>query len=370
MTVVSKMTAIIILAVLTLPQANAHTNPTAYNGYVEPVPYFSKSEVESRLDNISSVFDIRYTTEVGKRIKEYTVSYRIAGERLLGKVDLFFPLFEQKIAEKNLPQELKYIAVVESNLDPTARSSSGAAGLWQFMKSTGRMQGLEINDKIDERKDPIKSTEAALDYLEYLHGKFGDWTLAMAAYNCGPGGVRKAIRKSGGKKTYWEIRKYLPSETRKYIPRVIAAMYLMQYYHEHNLVPVNIEDDIKYVYEIKDKKHHSFNQLAAQLDLPVETLRTLNPQFKKSSFPKHDGDLILIIPNSKYERYVELFHPHLYKDILADKKALEYEKLKMEIAARVEIYRINITEIEKIKHNSVHSIRMRNQPIILNFEFA
>jgi len=175
----------------------AHTTVATESSYKVPTPKYTTADIKDRLNNLSTVLDIEYTQEVGKRIREYTVSYRVSGEKILGKVDMYFPIFNQEIRRRGLPEELKYVAVVESHLNPNARSKSGAVGLWQFMKSTAKMQGLTINDVIDERKDPVKSTAAALDYLEYLHGKFGNWTLAIAAYNCGPGNVRKAIRSRG-----------------------------------------------------------------------------------------------------------------------------------------------------------------------------
>lgn len=276
---------------------------------------YTIEDVKSRLDNINSVLAVNYTNEVGKRIKEYTVSYRQSGETILGRVDLYFPLFEREIQKRNLPEELKYIAVVESHLDPMAKSKSGAIGLWQFMRATGRMKGLKIDNYLDERKDPEKSTAAALEYLSDLYNRFGDWTLAVAAYNCGPGNVRKAIRR-GNSKDYWEIRHHLPRETQKYVPRIIAAMYLMRYYHYHDLSPRNVETDLMYTREVNDGKAHNFYTLAKDLEMDFNTLKQLNPQFQTQYFPKNTGHLTLIIPDSKYELYLEKYDPEVYNAIV------------------------------------------------------
>ena len=284
---------IIVFAYLSVPEnALANTSTLAESVYKAPAVYLSDQVIKNRLDNLSSVIEINYTNEVGRRIRDYTVNYRIAGERILGRVDLFFPLFEQEIAKRNLPEELKYIAIVESNLDPMAYSKAGASGLWQFIKSTGRMQGLKIDRYIDERRDPEKSTKAALDYLSMLYGEFDDWTLAIAAYNCGPGNVRKAIRR-GNSTNFWQIRKYLPNETQKYVPRIIAAMYLMQYYHAHDLIPRRVDEDLKYVEKINDGKHHNFYKLSQELGVSYKLIRSLNPQFGTNSIPKNNGSLTL-----------------------------------------------------------------------------
>ena len=288
--------------------------------------HFSVQDIKDRLNNISSIIDINYTPEVGRRIKEYTVNYRISGEKILGRVGLFFPIFEKAIQAKNLPDDLKYVAVVESNLEPTAMSRSGASGLWQFIKSTGKMQGLEINKYVDERCDPEKSTVAALDYLAYLYNSFDDWTLALAAYNCGPGNVRKAIRRSGGSKDYWVIRKHLPNETQKYVPRIIAAMYLMKYYHEHNLQPTLPKSDLMNTLKIKDGIGHSFRELANELDVDYKTLRYLNPMYKTKSFPKNDGRHTLIIPASRKMIYWSLYNVDKYQNIQIQKARMREEK--------------------------------------------
>jgi len=320
--------------------------------HTAPTPKYSVDDIKGRLNNLSTVIDIEYTHEVGRRIREYTVDYRVSGEKILGKADVYFPIFEQEIARKGLPDELKYVAFVESHLNPKAMSKSGAAGLWQFMKSTAKMQGLVINDMIDERKDPVKPTAAALDYLEYLHEKFGDWTLAIAAYNCGPGNVRKAIRR-GGSKDYWTIRRYMPRETQKYVPRIIAAMYLKKYYQEHNLSPRAVDANLMNTININDGQKHSFKTLANKLNVEEELIRLLNPQYKRSYFPSNGGHLNLVIPSSKYEDYLRSYSPIAYKNLLEkrqEKKVAAAKEDQERREAQMKMYkRNNINPVNRIR---------------------
>lgn len=354
--------AAISLITLALPSEGlAHTSPVVTEAYVTPIPRYSTQDIKDRLQNLSTVLDVRYTHEVGRRIREYTVSYRIAGERILGKVDLYFPLFDAELAKRNLPEVLKFVAVVESHLDPHARSKSGAAGLWQFMPPTARRQGLDINKYIDERQDPQKSTEAALEYLSEMYDKFGDWTLAIAAYNCGPGGVRKAMRRSG-KSDYWSIRKHLPKETQKYVPRIVAAVYLMQYYHEHNLVPQRVNQEVRYSTEITDGKGHLFSVLAKELDVELKALKMLNAQYVTDRFPKHTGNRSINIPADKLERYLELYDPEAYKTMLIEQKELELAATKAELVkSRMmrKLHPIDRLVFDRIRHKRIKKVFYR-----------
>ncbi len=348
------MAIVTFLSFLVVPQAFSHTTNRSEKAYEPSVPHFSEQDIKDRLDNLSSVIDINYTSEVGRRIHEYTVSYRQSGEKILGRVDLFFPLFEKEIHARKLPDELKYIAVVESNLKPTATSSTGATGLWQFISSTGRMKGLTINSTVDERRDPIKSTKAALDYLNDLYCEFDDWTLAIAAYNCGPGGVRKAIRR-GSSYNYWDIRSYLPKETQKYVPRIIAAMYLMQYYHAHNLTPDIVDKDLKYTVAITDGKKHNFYQLSQELDLSYRTLKALNPQFKSNYIPKNNGHFALVVPKSKHEAYLQVHDQDAHHKLLEKRREQRLSRLS-EIQKMMEKDRVEpLNNLEVIPPQKVYS---------------
>jgi len=332
----------------------SHTSALSEKTYKPSVPRFSEEDIIERLENISSVIDINYTYEVGRRIKEYTVTYRKAGEKILGRVDLYFPLFEKEIHKRKLPEELKYVAVVESNLVPTATSSLGATGLWQFMSATGRMKGLKINSVIDERRDPVKSTSAALDYLTDLYCEFDDWTLAIAAYNCGPGNVRKAIRR-GGSYNFWEIRRFLPRETQNYVPRIIAAMYLMQYYHYHKLTPELVDEDMKYTVQLNDGKKHNLYELSRDLEIPYRTVRKLNPQFKSAYVPKNNGDLTIVIPRSKYEDYLKTYDEEAYHDLIDQRRKSRIKRMA-EIQKIMENNKVKpLQNIEEIQPRPVYS---------------
>jgi len=270
------------------------------------IPLTSEEDhhVLNRLNNLESIVDIKYSKEVKSRIKNYVKTYPRGSEVILGRASIYFPIIENKIRDRNLPEDLKYLAIVESALKADALSKSRATGLWQFVKGTGRMYGLKINRTIDERKDPIKSTEAALDYLTDLHNNFGDWTLALAAYNCGPGNMRKAIRKSGGKRNFWEIKKFLPKETQDYIPRMIAATYLMKYYYEYELQPELPSQNYTNTTSIKVFHKMSFNDIKDELGVSIEDLKFLNPSYLKNYIPQSDGDNFLTLPELEMMTYL------------------------------------------------------------------
>jgi len=343
--VVPRMAIITLLITCVNILGYSHTTPSIETDIYSAIPSFSDQDIKDRLENISSVIDLHYTDEVGRRIREYTVSYRQSGERILGRVGMYFPLFEQEIHARNLPDELKFVAVVESNLEPTAKSKSGALGLWQFIKSTGREQGLKMNNYVDERKDPEKSTKAAMEYLSQLYTSFDDWTLAIAAYNCGPGNVRKAIRR-GNSRNYWDIRNHLPRETQKYVPRIIAAIYLMQYYHYHNLSPEQMDQDLMQTISVTDGKKHNLYNLAESLEMDYYTLKSLNPQFKTKYIPENKGHYALVLPRSKYESYLKTFDPISYSILMEKRKT---EKLKLELENKEKVRRKRISELQMLK---------------------
>ena len=257
--------------------------------------------LEQRFDMLDGHFDYRLTPEIEVLVKAYTSKYRKSTERLLGRTNVYFPLFEKAIEEQGLPQELKFLTIIESNLKPYAKSVVGAAGLWQFMKPTGRMMGLKINRVVDERNDPIKSTYAALNYLSYLHDMFGDWTLAIAAYNCGPGNVKKAIRR-GNSTDYWTIRKYLPRETRAYVPKFMAASYLMNYYLEHNLIPSD-EKLQENPTTARIYKQIDFRAISRIVDMDVKTIWKLNPMYIRGYIPASDQGYYLTLPEDKLYQF-------------------------------------------------------------------
>jgi membrane-bound lytic murein transglycosylase D len=207
----------------------------------DSVPKYDALVYEARLAklNAQSPFDLVYNPQVQGYINLYVFRQRKQVERMLGLSQLYYPMFEEQLDKYKLPLELKHLAVIESALNPTATSRSGARGLWQFMYTTGKAYDLEVTSYVDERCDPYQSTQAACEYLQFLYGMFGDWQLVLAAYNAGPGTINKAIRRAGGgKKTYWEIRPFLPVETQGYVPAFIAANYVMNFHEEHNLYAI------------------------------------------------------------------------------------------------------------------------------------
>jgi membrane-bound lytic murein transglycosylase D len=223
---------------------------------------------------------------------------------MLGIESFYFPMIEETLDKYDLPLELKYLTVVESALNPTALSRKGASGLWQFMLSTGKSYGLEINSLIDERRDPVKSTDAACRYLKDLFDVYGDWNLVLAAYNCGAGNVNKAIRRANGKADFWKIYEFLPRETRTFVPLFIAANYTMNYYAYHQLYPAQSEALSPVDTVIITQPMH-FDQISNVLNIDKEELRGLNPQYKKDVIPGNKKPYVLKLPSNHVYAFVE-----------------------------------------------------------------
>ena len=217
----------------------------------------------------------------------------------------YFPMFEEALDKQGLPLELKYLPVIESALNPLAVSRAGATGLWQFMLRTGKGYGLQVNSLVDERRDPYKSTEAAARYLRDLYAIYGDWTLVIAAYNCGPGNVNKAIARSGGKRDYWQIYYHLPRETRGYVPAFIAANYIMNFYDRHNICPIESFREMTALDTVHVDNQVHFNQIAEVLDIPLSDIRRWNPQFKKDRVPGNYQRYALVLPTNKMYAFLE-----------------------------------------------------------------
>ncbi|MCX6256508.1 MAG: LysM peptidoglycan-binding domain-containing protein [Bacteroidia bacterium] len=284
---------------------------------ISTYPDFPDSVYISRLNHLKSAINLPYNQIVKSYIDVYTKQKRDKCQIMLGFTDYYFPLFEKVLNEYGLPLELRYLPVIESALNPRAISRAGAMGLWQFIYSTGKMYGLEITSFVDERCDPVKATYAAVRYLNDLYKIYNDWTLVIAAYNCGPGNVNKAIKRCGGKNDYWDIYYKLPKETRGYIPAFIAASYVTNYYSEHKLVPVKIDmpDNIDTV-TVSENLH--LEQVAEVLKIPVEELMDLNPQYKREVIPAGDKTYSLTLPFKYITKYIELedsiltYHDSLY----------------------------------------------------------
>lgn len=255
--------------------------------------------------NSKTPFNIDYSPELEKLIKYYLQKRRKNLANIIGRSQYYFPVFEEHLAKNNIPIELKYLAIIESALNPRAKSRVGATGLWQFMYQTGIQYGLKVSSYVDERSNPIKSSEAASKYLMTLYNVFGDWDLALAAYNSGPGNVTKAIRRSGGKTNYWNLRPYLPRETANYVPAFYATLYLMEFSKEHNLQSNKVQANFFETDTIHVKKQISFEQINKMLDVDVELLQFLNPQYKLDIVPFVKGETNFItLPIGTAARFV------------------------------------------------------------------
>lgn len=273
----------------------------AYNYTPEHVPTFSQEVMAARLKALDreTPFDLVYNSTVQGFIDLYAVRRRDITTKVLGLSQLYFPMFEEYLAKYNIPLEMKYLAIVESALNPTAISSAGAGGLWQFMVSTGKMYGLDVNSYQDERFDAYKATDAACRYLRFLYDTFGDWQLALAAYNSGPGNVNKAIRRSGGKKEFWAIKSFLPKETQGYVPAFIAVNYVMNYAAEHNIYPKKPITTFFETDTVAVSQRVDFHVTSKLLSMPIEDISFLNGTYKLKEIPDNGQKHYLVLPVNK-----------------------------------------------------------------------
>lgn len=269
----------------------------------EQVDYELPTEVlKARLQEMDekSPFHIEYNPGLENIIKSFLKNRKRAFERLMAISEYYFPLFEEALDKQNVPLEIKYLAVVESALNPKAVSRVGATGLWQFMYQTGKQYGLKIDSYVDERSDPLKASEAAAQYMKNMYAIFGDWDLVLASYNSGPGNVAKAIRRSGGQQNYWNIRKNLPKETQGYVPAFLATMYIYEYHKEHGIKPERAPIKHFATDTVMIKKQISFKQISDLIDIPIAQLQILNPSFKLNIVPFYkDQAHYLRLPQDK-----------------------------------------------------------------------
>ncbi|QCD38174.1 MULTISPECIES: lytic transglycosylase domain-containing protein [Duncaniella] len=263
------------------------------------------AEYEERLKRLPTEIELPYNSIVGNYINMYLTKRRSLVADMLALHSYYGPIFVEELLKEGMPTELQYLPVIESAINPNAVSRAGAAGLWQFMPATAKGLGMEVNSLIDERRDARLSSRNAARYLKQLYEIYNDWSLAIAAYNCGPGNVNKALRRAGGegKKDYWEIYSYLPAETRGYVPAFIAANYVMNYYNKHGISPTVIKRHLT-TDTVQVNKYIHFNQIAAVLNIPVDEIRMLNPQYRKDIIPGDYRPYLLTLPTQQCLSYV------------------------------------------------------------------
>jgi membrane-bound lytic murein transglycosylase D len=332
--------------------------------------------------NEQSPFEYIYNSQVRQFIDLYAVKKRELTSRILGLSELYFPLFEEQLDRYNLPLELKYLAVIESALNPTANSRAGAKGLWQFMYGTGKVYGLKVTSLVDDRFDPVKSTVAACEHLRDLYDIYGNWSLALAAYNSGAGNVNKAIRRSGGHKNFWTIYPYLPRETRSYVPAFIAASYVMIYASDHRIIPVEPEILHYEIDTVAIKDILTFDQISAMLNISKDELAFLNPSFKQGIIPATAGNPYYLRLRQKDAGTFVTNEANLYaykaqqareRDSLAkiveeSMKATQYYVVRSgdnlgSIAGR---YGMSVTQLKKLNNLSSNTIYPRQKLLVLN----
>ena len=267
-------------------------------------PVYTKEEYIDRLSRLPNVMEMAYNEVVQKFIDRYSGRLRHSISYMLGASNFYMPIFEEALEAYQLPLELKYLPIIESALNPKAVSRVGATGLWQFMLTTGKQYGLQVNSLVDERRDPVKASYAAARYLKDLYKVFGDWNLVIAAYNCGPENINKAIHRASGEKDYWQIYPYLPKETRGYVPAFIAANYIMTYYSLHNICPMTTRLPAKTDTIMVSKNIH-LEQVASVVGINIDLLRSLNPMYRRDIIPGATESSPLRLPQSEVGKFID-----------------------------------------------------------------
>ncbi len=291
-------------SLLHLYNAKTYLMPDTSCNYRDVNPVFEKEVYIDRLKRLPTLIEMPYNEVVQKFIDRYSGKLRRSVSYMLGASNFYMPIFEQALEAYNLPLELKYLPIIESALNPKAVSRVGATGLWQFMLATGKRYGLEVNTLVDERRDPVKASYAAARYLSDLYRIFDDWNLVIAAYNCGPDKVNKAIHRAKGSADYWKIYPYLPRETRGYVPAFIAANYIMNYYCDHNICPMVTELPVKTDTVVVNKDVH-LEQVAQVLNINIEHLRNLNPQYRHDIVNGLNKPMALRLPSTLVGAFID-----------------------------------------------------------------
>jgi len=367
------------LNIFNVKQANMETSRRNINLPYGYVPVFTESVYRERIKRMNDLSPIEfvYNQQVGSFINFFAERRRGHTERMLGMSQLYFPFFEEQLDRYNLPLELKYLAVVESALNPTARSRVGATGIWQFMYNTGRMYGLRVNSFVDYRRDVIKSTDAACRHLIDLYNMYGDWWLVLAAYNAGPGNVNRAIRRAGGKKDFWAISRFLPRETQNYVPTFIAIAYVMKHAEEHNLFAIPPVYSHATMDTIHVRGQLSLRLLSEQLDIPLDHLRFLNPKFTKNIVPLNEEEpYVLHLPKEMIPLFVEnenaFYNFFTVEEMQQTETEMQQERQTLThvvrrgdtLGALARRYRTNVREIQRLNNLRGTNIRVGQRLVI------
>jgi len=330
-------------SLLSLYYSRMYLSPDDNCQYRSDNPSFSDKVYSERLSRLPNIMEMSYNQVVRKFIERYATRLRSAVGYWLGASNFYMPIFEQALESYNMPLELRYLPVIESGLNPNAVSRVGATGLWQFMLVTGKQYGLKVNSLVDERRDPIKASYAAAHYLRDLYKIFGDWNLVIAAYNCGPENINRAIHRAGGERDYWKIYPYLPRETRGYVPAFIAANYIMNYYCEHYICPMRTKLPAKSDTVVVSRDVH-LEQIAAVCHISLDELRTLNPQYRRD-----------IVNGSSEPSAIRL--PDEYINAFIDNESAIYAYRADELLTRRAVVDVNETQVETPRRSHSYSRR-------------
>ena len=335
------LTKLFLFFLLNSSSYQAQQSPLNFSKIKSERVIIDKDSIRLRVEDINSKtpFQIDYTPLLEETIINYLKNRQATYLELYSKSDYFFPIFENALQKYNVPLELKYIPVIESALNPRAKSRVGATGLWQFMFNTAKDLDLKVNSYVDERMNPIKSSEAAAKYLSELYARFNDWNLAIAAYNYGPGNIRRAI-KASGYSNFWNLRGYLPKETANYVPSFIATLYLFEFAHKHEIKIKSKEMKLALTDSIPIKKMVSFSHIADKIGVPLDTLNFLNPSYIHS-----------IIPNVKNKQYY-LTLPQAYTDAFIEQEAEIYNMADLDYNSREkplpQLYELNSRTVYRV----------------------
>ena len=335
------LTNLFLFFLLNSSSYQAQQSPLSFSKIKSERVIIDKDSIRLRVEDINSKtpFQIDYTPLLEETIINYLENRQATYLELYSKSDYFFPIFENALQKYNVPLELKYIPVIESALNPRAKSRVGATGLWQFMFNTAKDLDLKVNSYVDERMDPIKSSEAAAKYLSELYARFNDWNLAIAAYNYGPGNIRRAI-KASGYSNFWNLRGYLPKETANYVPSFIATLYLFEFAHKHEIKMKSKQMKLALTDSIPIKKMVSFSHIADKIGVPLDTLNFLNPSYIHS-----------IIPNVKNKQYY-LTLPQAYTDVFIEKEPEIYNMADLDYNSREkplpQLYELNSRTVYRV----------------------